>query len=117
MLAMPWLIRVVFGDEYESAVTAARIVLLAAALQLVFGWTKSFPVTIGRPGLRIVAHGIETAVLLPLVALLGAEWEVTGAAVAILVASAVFVATWTVLLLRVRAEVAAHAPREPALAP
>jgi hypothetical protein len=29
----------------------------------------------------------------------------------------VFAATWTVLLLRVRADVAAHAPREPALAP
>ena len=117
MWAMPWLVRVVFGEEYEPAVTAARIVLVAAALQLVFGWTKSFPVTIGRPGLRIVAHGIETAVLLPLVAMLGAGWGVTGAAVATLVSSAVFAATWTVLLLRVRAEVAARAPREPALAP
>ena len=48
--------------------------LVAAALQLVLGWTKSFPVTIGRPGLRILAHGIETAVLLPLVAALGTEW-------------------------------------------
>jgi O-antigen/teichoic acid export membrane protein len=117
MLAMPWLIHVVFGEEYESAVAAARIVLLAAAVQLIFGWAKSFAVTIGRPGLRIVALGIETAVLLPLVALLGAEWEVTGAAVAILISSAVFAATWTVLLLRVRAEVAARAPREPVLAP
>ena len=117
MWAMPWLVRVVFGEEYEPAVTAARIVLVAAALQLVFGWTKSFPVTIGRPGLRILAHGIETAVLLPLVAVLGAEWGVTGAAVATLVSSAVFAATWTVLLLRVRAEVAARTHREPALAP
>jgi O-antigen/teichoic acid export membrane protein len=117
MWAMPWLVKVVFGEEYEPAVTAARIVLVAAALQLVFGWTKSFPVTIGRPGLRILAHGIETAVLLPLVAALGAEWGVTGAAWAILASSAVFAATWTLLLVRVRAEVAARAPREPALAP
>jgi O-antigen/teichoic acid export membrane protein len=117
MWAMPWLVKVVFGEEYEPAVAAARIVLVAAALQLVFGWTKSFPVTIGRPGLRILAHGIETAVLLPLVAALGAEWGVTGAAWAILAASVVFVVTWAFLLLRVRAEVAARAVREPALAP
>ena len=31
--------------------------LLAAAVQLVFGWTKSFPVSIGRPGLRTVGTG------------------------------------------------------------
>jgi O-antigen/teichoic acid export membrane protein len=117
MWAMPWLVRVVFGEEYEPAVAAARIVLVAAAVQLVFGWTKSFPVTIGRPGLRIVAHGIETAVLLPLVAALGAEWGVTGAAWAILAASVVFAVTWAFLLVRVRAEVAARALREPALAP
>ena len=117
MWAMPWLVKVVFGEEYEPAVVAARIVLVAAALQLVFGWTKSFPVTIGRPGLRILAHGIETAVLLPLVAALGAEWGVTGAAWAILAASVVFAVTWALLLLRVRAEVAARALHEPALAP
>ena len=117
MWAMPWLVKVVFGEEYEPAVVAARIVLVAAALQLVFGWTKSFPVTIGRPGLRILAHGVETAVLLPLVAALGAEWGVTGAAWAILAASVVFAVTWAFLLLRVRAEVAARALREPALAP
>jgi len=117
MWAMPWLVKVVFGEEYEPAVVAARIVLVAAALQLVFGWTKSFPVTIGRPGLRILAHGIETAVLLPLVAALGAEWGVTGAAWAILAASVVFAVTWALLLLRVRAEVAARALSEPALAP
>jgi O-antigen/teichoic acid export membrane protein len=117
MWAMPWLVEVVFGEEYEPAVAAARIVLVAAALQLVFGWTKSFPVTIGRPGLRILAHGVETAVLLPLVAALGAEWGVTGAAWAILAASVVFAVTWAFLLLRVRAEVAARALREPALAP
>ena len=106
---MPWLVRVVFGERVRAGGRRPRASFcVAAALQLVFGWTKSFPVTIGRPGLRIVAHGIETAVLLPLVAVLGAEWGVTGAAVAMLVSSAVFAATWTVLLLRVRAEVAAR---------
>ena len=72
LLAMPWLVRVVFGSEYLPAVDAARIVLVAAAIQLVLGWSKSLPVTIGRPRLRIVTHGIETLVLLPLVVVLGA---------------------------------------------
>jgi O-antigen/teichoic acid export membrane protein len=102
MIAMPWLVRLVFGEEYEGAVTAARIVLVAAALQLVLGWTKSFPVSIGRPELRVVAHGVEALVLLPLTVVLGAGWGVTGAAVAILVSVVAFALVWAVLLGRVR---------------
>lgn len=119
LLAMPWLVEVVFGDEYLDAVDAARIVLVAAAIHLVLGWTKSLPTTIGRPGLRIVSHGIETAVLLPLTALLGARWGVTGAAVAILVSSVAFAIVWAVLLLRVRADadIRAEAGAHEALAP
>jgi len=70
----------------------------------VLGWSKSLPVTIGRPHLRIVTHGIETAVLLPLVLVFGARWDVTGAAVAVLVSTLVFAATWAVVLVRLRAE-------------
>jgi O-antigen/teichoic acid export membrane protein len=105
LLAMPWLVRVVFGSEYLPAVDAARIVLVSAAILLVLGWSKSLPVTIGRPRLRIVTHGIETVVLLPLVVVLGARWDVTGAAVAILVSTLVFAAAWAVVLVRLRAEV------------
>ncbi len=100
--AMPWLIEVFFTDQYLPAVDAARIILVAAAIQLVLGWTKSFPTTIGRPGLRIVAHGVETLVLLPLVVVLGSSDGVTGAAVAILASTLAFAATWGVLLARVR---------------
>jgi O-antigen/teichoic acid export membrane protein len=105
-LAMPWLVRVVFGSEYDGAVTAARIVLLSAAIAFMTGWTKSLPVTIGRPRLRIVTHGLETLVVIPLVALLGAEWGVTGAAVAVLVSTLVFTAAWFVVVLRLHEEVA-----------
>ena len=101
-LAMPWLVRVFLGHGYVPATDAARLVLGAAAIQLILGWTKSFPVTIGRPGLRIVAHGIETAVLLPLIVVFGKAWGVTGAAVAVLVSSAVFAGVWAVLVLRLR---------------
>jgi O-antigen/teichoic acid export membrane protein len=99
---MPWLVRTVFGAEYAPAADAARVLLLAAAVQLVLGWTKSFPVSVGRPALRIVAHGIETLVLVPLVLVLGAGWDATGAAVAYLCATLAFALVWVVLVLRLR---------------
>src|SRR5206468_3897245 len=87
---MPDLIRIAFGSRFVEATRPARIILFAAAIQLVLGWTKSIPVSIGRPKLRILAHGIETAVLLPLVVALGAAWNATGAAIAVLASTVVF---------------------------
>ena len=113
LIWMPELVRLVFGDEYASAANAARVVLVAAVLQFVFGWTKSFPVSIGRPNLRIVTHGVETIVLVPLVLVLGAQWGATGAAVAILVSTVVFCAHWTLLYSRLRRE--PHASLAPPL--
>ena len=104
---MPWLIRIVFGEDYAGATHAARIVLVAAAIHFVLGWTKSLPVTIGRPRLRIVTHGLETLVAIPLVAVLGVEWGATGAAVAVLASTLVFAAAWLVVVVRLRDEVAA----------
>ena len=101
-ILMPWLVRVVLGESYIPATDAARILLLAACLRLVLGWTKSFPVSIGRPGLRIIAHGVEIVTLLPLVIVLGAEWGATGAAVAMLLATTAFGIAWAVLLHRLR---------------
>jgi O-antigen/teichoic acid export membrane protein len=101
---MPWLVRILLGDAYTPATDAARLILVAAAIQLVLGWTKSFPVTIGRPGLRIVAHAVEAAVLLPLILLFGDLWGVTGAGGAVLVSSLAFGATWGLLVLRLRTE-------------
>jgi O-antigen/teichoic acid export membrane protein len=109
-VAMPWLIRIVFGEEYDGAATAARIVLVAAAIHFVIGWTKSLPVTIGRPRLRIVTHGLETLVAIPLVAILGAEWGATGAAVAVLLSTLVFAGAWLVVVARLRDEVHAAEP-------
>jgi O-antigen/teichoic acid export membrane protein len=106
-VAMPWLVRVVFGSEYESAITAARIILFAAAIQFMVGWTKSLPVTIGRPQLRIVTHGLEALVAIPLVAVLGTEWGASGAAVAVLASTLVFAAAWLVVVLRLHDEVSA----------
>jgi len=104
-LAMPWLVEAVFGAEYDGAVDAARIVLLAAAIQFALGWTKSLPVTIGRPQLRIVTHGLETLVAIPLVAVLGSKLGATGAAISVLVSTGVFAAAWVVVLARLKLEV------------
>ncbi len=105
-LLMPWLIRVVFPD-YTAATAPARVMLVAAAIQLSIGWTKSLPISIGRPNLRILTHGIETAVLLPLVVVLGIEWGATGAAFALLASTVVFALTWAVVFAGIkRAEVA-----------
>ncbi len=108
---MPDLIRLVFGAQYLPASDAARLMLLAGAIQLVLAWTKSLPVSIGRPWLRIVTHGLETLVVIPLVIVLGRYWEATGAAVASLIATGVFAAVWLVALEWLRR---AHLPLPPA---
>jgi O-antigen/teichoic acid export membrane protein len=89
-------------------------VLVAAAVQLVFGWTKSFAVSIGRPNLRVLAHGVELVVLVPLTVVLGAAWGATGAAVALLAATLAFATVWTGLVLRLRNEPLPRAPVAPA---
>src|SRR5262249_24108524 len=54
---MPWLMQVAYTREFrDHATDAARIVLIVGALQLIYGWSKTLPVTVGRPGLRIVTH-------------------------------------------------------------
>src|SRR5438477_1224895 len=100
----PEVARLVFSAKNEGAVDATRIVIVAGALRMVYGWTKSFPVSIGRPALRIWTHGVELLVLIPLAAVLGREWGATGAATAVLASSIAFCAYWTFLFLRIRRE-------------
>jgi O-antigen/teichoic acid export membrane protein len=99
---MPDLIRVLYGRQYVPAADAARLMFAAGALLAVIGWTKSLPVSIGRPGLRILTHGLETALLVPLVVVFGAAWGATGASAAFLVATVAFAALWAVVLVRIR---------------
>lgn len=98
----PDLVRVLFSAKNVGATDAFRLIAVAGALQFVVGWTKSFPVSIGRPNLRIWTHGLETLVLVPLVVALGAPWGATGAAGGVLASSVVFVVFWTMLFLRIR---------------
>ncbi len=101
---MPTLIRVGLKPAYVPAADAARLMLLAGVVGFVFAWTKSLPVSIGRPGLRIVTHGIETLVLIPLVLTLGSLWDATGAAAAALIATGVFAVAWLLALARIYRE-------------
>ncbi len=100
-VAMPWLVETVFGSEFVGATRAARVILLAAAVQLVFGWTKSFATTAGRPTAAIVAHGIEAAVVIPLTLVLAHLYGLEGAAWALVAGSTVFGAAWLVLFRRI----------------
>ncbi len=115
---MPDLIRIVFypgtnGAQDAAAVAdAARLILIAGALQVVWGWSKSFPISIGRPGLRVLAHGIESIVMIPLVVGFGIEWGATGAGGAVLASTVTFCIVWAVLLFRIH-----RAPRQAAAAP
>jgi len=97
---MPDIVALAFGEEYRPASDAARLMLVAGAVGLVFAWTKSLPVSVGRPELRIVTHGIETIVLIPLVLILGEMWDATGAAAAVLISTCVFALAWVVAVAR-----------------
>lgn len=100
---MPYVMGLAYGHDFRvHATTAARLVLIAAALQFVWGWTKSFPVSIGRPGLRVIAQAAEIATFVPLLLWLGHAYGASGGAAAMVVSTAVFCALWIVMLVRVR---------------
>ena len=108
----PDIARLLFSAKNLGAVDATRIVIIAGGLRMIFGWTKSFPVSIGRPNLRIWTHGVEMLVLVPLAGILGAEWGAAGAAGAVLASSVAYCVYWAVLFLRIKRE-----PPEPAPLP
>jgi O-antigen/teichoic acid export membrane protein len=101
---MPTLIRFVYGPQAAPATSAARLFLVVAAIQVVWGWSKSFPVSIGRPELRLLAQGAEIAVLVPALLILGSAYGATGGAGAFVIAACVFAAVWTGIVYRLRRE-------------
>jgi O-antigen/teichoic acid export membrane protein len=77
---MPTFIRVVYKVKYLPATDAMRVMLLVAATHLVLGWTRTYPISIGRPGLRTLGQCVEIAVLVPAVLALASVYGATGAA-------------------------------------
>lgn len=101
-LLMPWLVELVFGADLAPATDAARVILLAGALEFVFGWAKSFPISIGRPGLRIVALSAYLAALVPALLILAPRWEATGTAGAVLAGVAAYALAWVAIVAHLR---------------
>ena len=101
LVFMDEIVRFVYGASYAGAANGARFVLVASGLLFVIAWSKSLPVSIGRPGLRVLAHGIQAAVFIPLLVVFGLHWGATGACAALTVAAAVFVVIWWILIVRI----------------
>jgi O-antigen/teichoic acid export membrane protein len=110
---MPYAMDVAYGHRYRvHATMAGRIVLFVGALQFVSGFSKTLPVSLGQPNLRVVSHGIEVAVFIPLLVVFAHYWGATGGALAMLVSTAVFCVVWAWLLFSLRDALANVAPAE-----
>ncbi len=110
---MPWAMEVAYNKDFRRHATdAGRIVLFVGALQFIFGFSKTLPVSIGRPNLRVVSHAIEVAVFIPLLVVFGHYWGATGGALAMLVSTGVFCVVWCFLLYSLREALANVAPAE-----
>jgi O-antigen/teichoic acid export membrane protein len=108
---MPWAMQIAYGHDFRvHATTAGRIVLLVGALQFVSGFSKTLPVTIGRPNLRVWSHGIEVLVFVPLLIVFGKLWGATGGALAMLVSTGVFCVVWVWFLYQLRDALGDAAP-------
>jgi O-antigen/teichoic acid export membrane protein len=104
---MPTLVRAIYKAKYVPASDAFRVMLLAAMVQLVFAWTKSFPVSIGRPGLRTAGQMLEIAVLVPVLLVLAHFYGATGAAGGVLAGAVALALFWSFGLVGLRQELAA----------
>jgi O-antigen/teichoic acid export membrane protein len=99
-LLLPWLIGALYSPGYAAAAEPARILLLAAVLGLAFGWSKTLPAAVGRPGIRVAVLGLDALTVIPLLVLLGSRGA-QGAAIAITAGLFVQALAWALLLPRV----------------
>ena len=78
---MPWLIPFLYSSSFESAVTPARIMLIAAVFNLAFLWRKTLLAALGRPEVRTRLAALEVVVMLAVLLVL-ADRGAEGAAIA-----------------------------------
>jgi len=110
---MPWAMEIAYNKDFRRHATeAGRIVLFVGALQFISGFSKTLPVALGRPNLRVTSHAIEVAVFIPLLVVFGHYWGATGGALAMLVSTGVFFAVWAWLLYDLRNALANIVPAE-----
>lgn len=110
--AMPALITLLFSSSFDGAVTAARILLVAAVVQFALSWSKSFHAAVGRPHVRTILAAITVALSLVLLLALGDEGA-EGAAIAYTAATVTTAVAWLVIVNRYLAGAEAEAVEIP----
>jgi O-antigen/teichoic acid export membrane protein len=94
-VALPVLLPLVYGHRFSVAVPAARLLVLAALVRIVTAWSKTFPLAIGRPGLRLLLLVVDGAALVFVTALFARRpiaWLAGGQLVVAIVVSAIWLA-------------------------
>lgn len=79
--ALPWLLPLIYSEQFSEAVEPARILLVAAVVQLSASWFKTLPAALGRPQLRTALTLLELVLMVSLLILLGGQGS-DGAAIA-----------------------------------
>jgi O-antigen/teichoic acid export membrane protein len=102
-VAMPWLIPFLYSSSFESAVTPARIMLIAAVFNLAFLWRKTLLAALGRPEVRTRLVVLEVVVLLSVLLLL-ADRGAEGAAIAASAGAVAAGLAWVVVARRLLAD-------------
>ena len=78
---LPWLLPLLYSDEFDGAVTPARILLIAAVARFSGAWFKTLPAALGKPQLRTALALFELGLMVALLIVLGGQGS-TGAAIA-----------------------------------
>jgi O-antigen/teichoic acid export membrane protein len=91
---LPWLIPMLFSDQFDGAVEPARILLPAAVCFLALGWSKTVPAAIGKPQVRTAVSALSAVVMLTLTAVLAPRYESSGAAIAYTAAAVCVSVVW-----------------------
>jgi O-antigen/teichoic acid export membrane protein len=79
---MPWLVPVMYGDDFKGAVDPARTLLIYACIFFAFSWTKTFPTVIGRPRLATGLSLVLLVVAVP-ITVIWSEYGADAAAVGV----------------------------------
>jgi lipopolysaccharide exporter len=113
--ALPWLLPLLYSQQFEDAVLPARILLIAAVVRFSTSWFKTLPAALGKPQLRTGLALLELTLMVSLLLLLGGMGS-EGAAIAFAVTSLVSVAA-AVVSVRVAMRRAAAASEPASAAP
>jgi O-antigen/teichoic acid export membrane protein len=83
----PFLLKLLYGKEYVSAVGALRILVLEVTISgLVFVLAQAF-MALARPGIVTILQGMGLALSIPMMLFLIPKWGVMGAAVSLLIST------------------------------